>query len=220
MKTCSRCKTERQNTEFNPSKTSSDGLNAWCKPCRAIYQKQRIEANPEYYKQKDREYRLKYKDKSRERSHIYYLNNRQKAIAYAMHWQRSHRDRSRKTLRDCSYRLWLNTLHLLGDQCACCCEKRLSMLNVDHIYNDGASHRKRVGGARQTYREILVMENPKSRFQVLCSNCNLSKVRNKGACEHLTNKEPKTLFEAEGRFDRFKRRFDASLPQPEQMPLA
>ena len=100
-----------------------------------------------------------------------------------------------------------------GAKCNCCGEKSLTMLNVDHIHNNGNKHRREVGGTRQVYRQILEMENPRFYFQVLCSNCNLSKVRNKGVCEHVTNKNPKTLFEAEGRFDRFKRRFDQHLAE-------
>lgn len=208
MKCCSRCKNEKPRSEFYRQESSTDGLNAWCKVCHVESVREDRAKRPDYYARKNRENHQKHRDRNIASSRLYYSLNRQKAIAAAMQWQRNNKDRANQILRECGRRLWLNTLHALGDECACCGEKRLTMLNVDHIFNDGGIHRRRVGGVRKTYREILAMENPRSRFQVLCSNCNLSKVRNKGICEHMTNKEPKTLFEAESRFDRFKRRFD------------
>lgn len=34
VKTCSKCKEEKPNTEFHKKPDTFDGLNKWCKPCR------------------------------------------------------------------------------------------------------------------------------------------------------------------------------------------
>ena len=70
------------------------------------------------------------------------------------------------------------------------------MLTIDHVNNDGAAHRKAIGkvfpstGNRalivEMYTWLEKNEFP-SGFQVLCYNCNLSKHRNKGICEHKLN---------------------------------
>ena len=71
------------------------------------------------------------------------------------------------------------------------------MLCVDHVNNDGAAHRKSISakwknawankniGGTRIYSEIVKAGFPNT-FQLLCANCNTSKARNGGVCEHLT----------------------------------
>lgn len=199
---------EKPPGEFGNAKKTKDGLASWCRACFRDWTIRDKAARPEVYERRRKAGRMRNREADRLNSMRYYQKNRQRAIAYAMEWQRQHRDRARKTINDCNHRLWLNVVNLLGDSCACCGEKRLSMLDVDHRFGDGNKHRRAIGGTRQVYRQILQMLDPRSYFQVLCCNCNHSKRRNRGQCEHTTNQEPKTLFEAEDRFSRFKRRFD------------
>lgn len=83
-----------------------------------------------------------------------------------------------------------------GGECACCGERRESMLSIDHIANDGAAHRrsmaanwssrwkdKNVGGGTALYSDLIRRGFPPG-FQILCMNCNSSKARNGGVCEH------------------------------------
>lgn len=82
-----------------------------------------------------------------------------------------------------------------GEKCACCGEHRKSMLCLDHINNDGAEHRrsltikwtgawvnKNISGTN-VYADVVKRGFPKD-FQILCCNCNMSKARNGGICEH------------------------------------
>lgn len=186
MKECSRCHTKKQRSEFYRRRDSADGLNAWCKPCHISWAKEDRERRPEFHAERYREQHQKNRESNNAASRLYYSRNRQKAIAYAMQWQKGNRERAKELLRQASHRLWLNVLHRLGDRCKCCGETLLTMLHVDHIHNDGNRHRKMVGGQRQVYREILQMDDPTGLFQILCANCNMSKARNKGICEHIT----------------------------------
>ena len=48
MKLCSRCKVEKEETEFTKDKTRSDGLHLMCKACKREHQNGRYAANPDY----------------------------------------------------------------------------------------------------------------------------------------------------------------------------
>lgn len=69
-----------------------------------------------------------------------------------------------------------------GRRCACCGETEPLFLTIDHMNNDGASHRKVVGSA---YIAQWLVENefPEG-FQLLCFNCNCGRQRNGGVCPH------------------------------------
>lgn len=75
----------------------------------------------------------------------------------------------------------------LGGRCACCGERRDTMLQIDHIHNDG--HKE--GKSRRSYeliKRVIREENPFDRYQILCANCNHSKARNLGLCQHYTDR--------------------------------
>ena len=57
-------------------------------------------------------------------------------------------------------------------ECAKCGEDNLIVLQIDHVKDDGYSHRKIVGG--HVY-EWLIRNNFPVGFQVLCANCNWDK---------------------------------------------
>lgn len=84
-------------------------------------------------------------------------------------------------------------LDTLGRKCTCCGETRRTMLEIDHVFNDGAEHRREVAiyGKRTisaVYEDILKHIQAGSqlrKFQILCCNCNASKHRNGGRCEHV-----------------------------------
>jgi hypothetical protein len=60
-----------------------------------------------------------------------------------------------------------------GSKCACCSESNFDKLTIDHINNDGAEHRKRVGG-HYVYDDIIEQGCPKDKYRLLCFNCNMS----------------------------------------------
>ena len=89
MKTCSKCKSEKDITEFSNDKNSSDGKASQCKLCRKNYRDNNKIQQAKYYslnKEKNNknliQYRLKNKDKNKSYQKIYqkkyYLENKKK----------------------------------------------------------------------------------------------------------------------------------------------
>ena len=74
------------------------------------------------------------------------------------------------------YRCRAAVIGAYGNQCACCGEKEIEFLQVDHVNNDGAVHRKQLktAGGSQIYRDIIRRNFPDD-FQLLCANCHLVK---------------------------------------------
>lgn len=73
---------------------------------------------------------------------------------------------SRRRLRE-------ETLTRYGGCCVTCGESTLAFLNIDHINNDGASHRRQVHPSHLT--TWLRKQGFPPGFQVLCFNCNFLK---------------------------------------------
>jgi hypothetical protein len=63
--------------------------------------------------------------------------------------------------------------------CACCGEKEIKFLCLDHINNDGAEHRRQISGGGSGRGAGVyawsVKNNYPPIFQVLCYNCNCAK---------------------------------------------
>lgn len=76
-----------------------------------------------------------------------------------------------------------------GAECTCCGESRQTMLCLDHVNNDGAEHRRSLqcNGGTKLYADVVSRDFPFG-FQILCMNCNSSKARNGGVCEHQTER--------------------------------
>lgn len=70
-----------------------------------------------------------------------------------------------------------------GGKCACCGESNPIFLSIDHINNDGADHRREIGGGGPIIYRWLKKHNWPLGFQVLCYNCQWGK-RICGTCPH------------------------------------
>lgn len=69
-------------------------------------------------------------------------------------------------------------------RCACCDERLVSFLTIDHVRNDGNSHRQEIGTSGSAVYIWLKRNGFPEGFQVLCWNCNLGKALNAGVCPH------------------------------------
>ena len=66
--------------------------------------------------------------------------------------------------------------------CACCGEKHLEFLSLDHLDGGGAKQRRQLHGSSNMYHWVIVNGFPTG-FQVLCMNCNFAKGKF-GGCPH------------------------------------
>ena len=73
-KKCSKCGEIKPVGEFNKSKSSKDGLFAWCKSCQKQYKKKYAEKNKDYFI----EYGKKYYEKNKEQQKINLLHHQAK----------------------------------------------------------------------------------------------------------------------------------------------
>lgn len=113
----------------------------------------------------------------RDRRLKYQRDNRPKLYAYNSAWQRR---------RNASLRAEM--LAVYGAACSCCGEREPIFLDLDHINNDGAAHRREVGNGAQVMLELKAQGWPRDRVQLLCCNCNQGKARNGGVCPHVKNR--------------------------------
>lgn len=114
---------------------------------------------------------------------------RKKNIKHYHEWERKsywkNREKNLKRGRRYKEKERLKILkHYSGDppRCACCGEKELAFLTIDHIKGGGNKHKKRIGKGILFYRWLKRNNYPKG-FQVLCMNCNWGKYI-KGVCPH------------------------------------
>lgn len=70
-----------------------------------------------------------------------------------------------------------------GWLCACCGEKEIVFLTIDHTNNDGHADRKAYISGARLYKKIIAAGFPDS-YQILCMNCNFAKKITKGTCPH------------------------------------
>lgn len=81
------------------------------------------------------------------------------------------------------------TMSHYGKVCQCCGESRLEFLTLDHINQDGAEHRRKMGfnSTCTGYGFYLWLRKnnwPNLGLQVLCANCNSAK-GSCGVCPHM-----------------------------------
>lgn len=109
---------------------------------------------------KNREWRKKNREKSNEYGRMNYKKNKS-----AFHERvKKHRKKIR-----------IEILSEYGGKCIKCGINDLDVLDIDHIYNDGAEDRKKNLFAYNLYRELKKQGYPKDRHQILCKNCNWKK---------------------------------------------
>lgn len=82
------------------------------------------------------------------------------------------------------FQLKQEVVNAYGGECLCCGEDRVIFLTIDHIHDDGASHRREVGEGSTMYKWLKKNGYPKDRFRLLCYNCNCGRSKNGGVCPH------------------------------------
>ena len=75
-----------------------------------------------------------------------------------------------------------------GPICACCGEKHIEFLSIDHVHGGGTKHRESLGKTTTMLYRWLKRNNYPAGFQVLCHNCNQAKGLY-GYCPHDHERE-------------------------------
>jgi len=101
-----------------------------------------------------------------------------------------HREKVRAYEANAVRRARTKVLDHYGGKCSCCGEGEQIFLQVDHINDDGAEHRRTMKDGN--INAWLVREGFPPGFQLLCANCNWGK-RMLGACPHQGGKPPTSL---------------------------
>lgn len=117
-------------------------------------------------------------------------------LKYASAYKRQYRLRINAVKR-AGTRRWKEAVfryYCSGDiRCACCGERELDFLTLDHIAGNGREHRaelkkKGIGHGVAFYRWLSLQGYPPG-LQVLCYNCNMAKGRHGNVCPHQRERE-------------------------------
>ena|SRR5208337_2775928 len=96
-------------------------------------------------------------------------------------------DRERKRAKEKHLREKRIVVDHYGGCCTCCDELELVFLQIDHIENDGAAHRKACKVTGSSIIWWLIKNNFPPGFQILCANCHQAKTAGV-TCPHKLSK--------------------------------
>lgn len=100
MKTCSKCRAEKPETEFSARSSSKDGLHGRCKECRSAYFKKRRQDKIIHIKAISRVYHLKNKAAHNAQSKAGYQANKQRHAERRRIYKEKHGDRLKALTRE------------------------------------------------------------------------------------------------------------------------
>jgi len=145
-------------------------------------------------KEKLKEYSKNYRKENKEKIKEYRKENQKKIKEYRKKWNQENKEKKKeynkkynKKYKELVYNHYSNGVI----ECACCGEKEIDFLSLDHIYNNGAKHRKKIG--KTISFKWIMKNNFPPIFQLLCMNCNFSKGKRKNNCKciHQIRREEK-----------------------------
>jgi len=170
---CRLCKTDLPLDTFTPYQQTAPYPR--CKPCVSRKSKDWVDRNLERRRASSRKHREE---------------NKESEIIRVRIWRQANPDKARAATKRCSESLKNRVFDHYGRSCACCGENIFRFLCIDHINNDGNSHRKLMdlAGGTQFYSWLEKNGFPPE-FQTLCYNCNQGKHQNNGVCPHKEQNE-------------------------------
>lgn len=111
MKVCTKCKEEKNLTEFSKHKITKDGLCHKCKSCCKKHNKKHYQANKEKTKEYNKKYRKANKERIKERKKKYYQankeywkeyqeNNKEKIKEYEKKYHKKYREANKEKINE------------------------------------------------------------------------------------------------------------------------
>lgn len=137
--------------------------------------RQRYKNNQEAERAKSSKYREEHREEIRIKQNLRY-KERSKDPEY--------RELQNRKARERQFKIKMKVFNHYSNgkmECACCKEKYLEFLTIDHINGGGNKHRKIVVGSH-IYQWLVSNNFPKG-YQILCMNCNWAK-GHFGICPH------------------------------------
>lgn len=134
----------------------------------------------------------RYREKNREKRNAqkkeHYQANKERIRAEHGEYRKNNPEKMRESNRAWRSIFWpqlrADFINAYGGKCACCGESEPLFLDLDHIKNNGAEHRKEFGNNQQIILWLKRNGWPRDEYQLLCCNCNQGKARNGGICPH------------------------------------
>jgi hypothetical protein len=119
------------------------------------------------------------------RAKRYRQTHREEIYAAQREWYAAHPERKAAYTKRLEMDRKMELIAAYGGKCAClgCNESRWEFMTLDHIYGDGAEHKRRLKTSRMVYREVRKLGYPKDRYRLLCFNCNCCRGA-MGYCPH------------------------------------
>ena len=134
-------------------------------------------------------YRLVHRDKMNAQSRAYHLAHREHRKVTNQVWHQAHREERKAYHLAYNQAMHNEALRILGGICACpgCDECEPRFLTIDHIYGRPKGRRK------NAIQEAKASGWDKTKFQLLCWNCNAAK-SDRGFCPvHQEDSEDMTI---------------------------
>ena len=116
----------------------------------------------------------------------WYLAHKKENPTRSRKWYHNNLERGRAMVKKSRVKVRMMVLQAYSGEkpeCACCGEKTVTFLTIDHINNDGAEKRKTHGAGVGFYYYLKKRGFPTG-YQILCFNCNCGRAINKGTCPH------------------------------------
>ena len=100
MKKCTKCKVEKELTEFGKRKTTKDGLECACKSCKKEYDKEHYQSNKKHIKERIKEYYQANKEHHKEYNKEHYQANKERIKEQRKEYYQANKERINKLRRD------------------------------------------------------------------------------------------------------------------------
>jgi len=187
---CVKCGVEKLLSEYFNNTIKKNGKDSKCKECRKKHNKIYEIENSEKLKVIRKKWYADNHDQILNDKHEYYKENRAAILKNKSEYRLKNLDKIRVRIKKWtddnaehvveSHRVYRQSiinqvLDLLGQKCVTCGLDIKEFLTIDHVNNDGNTERS--FGSLGWKRRILNGESDKTRYQVLCHNCNNKKYR-------------------------------------------